>query len=194
MTAKALLKQSEMRKLAALAKEYGIKVECEVEGKIFRFAPDDREAGGQPEFSWGSNPLAKWRGRFDRQARPTSGPHDPLLKWYQQIGFDPATMSDADYRRLVAKADQQWKDSIPSQPLNKLERAALAQLAAYGPDRPVHWREIKNCGPATEERLEARGFIKVIAHEEDPGRAGSLVLTTAGYETAEDLGLVEIRL
>lgn len=40
MTAPALIKQAELRRMAAVAKKDGVRVEVEVNGKIFRISPD----------------------------------------------------------------------------------------------------------------------------------------------------------
>ncbi|WP_162911337.1 hypothetical protein [Shinella zoogloeoides] len=40
MTAPALIKQAELRRMATIAKKEGVRVEVEVNGKIFRVAPD----------------------------------------------------------------------------------------------------------------------------------------------------------
>lgn len=43
-------------------------------------------------------------------------------------------------------------------------------------------RDIKHCGPDTEERLLARGFIKTFPMDKFPDRIGFYALTDAGYE------------
>lgn len=40
MTAPALIKQAELHRMAVIAKRDGVRVEVEVDGKIFRVAPD----------------------------------------------------------------------------------------------------------------------------------------------------------
>lgn len=40
MTASALVKQSDLKRMAAIAKQQGVRVEIEVNGKIIRVAPD----------------------------------------------------------------------------------------------------------------------------------------------------------
>lgn len=40
MTAPALIKQAELRRMASIAKKEGVRVEVEVNGKIFRISPD----------------------------------------------------------------------------------------------------------------------------------------------------------
>ncbi len=40
MTAPALIKQAELRRMATIAKREGVRVEVEVNGKIFRIFPD----------------------------------------------------------------------------------------------------------------------------------------------------------
>jgi len=40
MTASALVKQSDLKRMAMIAKEQGVRVEIEVNGKIIRVSPD----------------------------------------------------------------------------------------------------------------------------------------------------------
>lgn len=40
MTAPALIKQAELRRMATIAKREGVRVEVEVNGRIFRISPD----------------------------------------------------------------------------------------------------------------------------------------------------------
>lgn len=40
MTASALVKQSDLKRMATIAKEQGVRVEIEVNGKIIRVSPD----------------------------------------------------------------------------------------------------------------------------------------------------------
>jgi len=40
MTASALVKQSDLKRMAAIAKQQGVRVEIEVNGKIIRVSPD----------------------------------------------------------------------------------------------------------------------------------------------------------
>lgn len=105
-----------------------------------------------------------WEAERDRRAEnalpiPRSKA-DPIQQYYDKLGFDPQTMDGDDYKRLYKDAEEKWRASIPGTPLGKRERKALAQLAEHGVGVPVHWREIKDCGPDTEERLTARGFLE----------------------------------
>ncbi|MQV46511.1 hypothetical protein GHK28_08570 [Sinorhizobium medicae] len=52
----------------------------------------------------------------------------------------------------------------------------------------VEWTKIKNCGPDTEDRLKARGFIETRPSNKWPDRIAYYVLTTAGYEAWHNLG------
>jgi predicted DNA-binding transcriptional regulator AlpA len=56
-------------------------------------------------------------------------PERPIKRYYDQLGFDPATMGQEDLNRLTAAADERWRASIPGTPLGKRERVALQQLA-----------------------------------------------------------------
>jgi hypothetical protein len=127
---------------------------------------------------------------WEPKSEPVTGPggytiitdrNHPLKKYYDKLGFDPATMGQDDMSRLMAEAEARWKASIPGTPLGKRERAALEQLAAHGPGVAVHWRSIK-CGPDTEDRLKARGFLETRYQSKYPDRIESYVLTNAGFE------------
>lgn len=50
MTVPALVKQSELKRMAAIAKSEGVPVELEVEGRIYRVLPDIPN-GNKPEAS-----------------------------------------------------------------------------------------------------------------------------------------------
>jgi hypothetical protein len=106
----------------------------------------------------------------------------PLQKYYNKLGFDPLTMNESDMMRLHDAAQARWKASIPGTPLGKRERAALAQLSAHGAGIPVRWSKIKDCGPGTEERLKARGYLETRNQEKFPDRIGAYVLTDEGLE------------
>jgi hypothetical protein len=62
VTRKAFIKQSDMRRMASVAKEFGIRVEVEVDGVLVRFAPDNGQR--EPEdFAT----LAEWQAWRDKQ-------------------------------------------------------------------------------------------------------------------------------
>lgn len=109
-------------------------------------------------------------------------PSDPMNEYYNKLGFDPATMEHADLVRLQNEAHQRWLAEIPSLPLNELEEKVLAQFAVLGANVKVSSRDIKHCGPDTEERLLTRGFIKTFPMVKYPDRIGFYMLTDAGFE------------
>ncbi|WP_234906236.1 AlpA family transcriptional regulator [Rhizobium rhizogenes] len=114
-------------------------------------------------------------------------PRDPMKEYYDKLGFDPATMEHADLVRLQNEAHQRWIAEIPSLPLNKLEGKVLAQFAVFGANIKISSSDIKHCGPDTEERLLARGFIKTFPMVKYPDRIGFYMLTDAGFDAASDL-------
>lgn len=114
-------------------------------------------------------------------------PNDPIRQWHDRLGFDPKTMGQDDMMRLLREADERWAASIPGQPLGKREKVALGQLSAFGPGILVDWKQIKNCGPDTEERLKARGFMETKPSNKFPDRIGFYILTQAGYDAWEAL-------
>ena len=64
MTASAVVKQSDLRRMAAVAREYGVCVEMEVHGTIFRVRPDTRQLTEISEPGRGGS-LAQWRSRHE---------------------------------------------------------------------------------------------------------------------------------
>lgn len=114
-----------------------------------------------------------------------SGPEDPLKAHYEAIGFDPLTMDQADMQRLLKEADERWRASIPGTPLTAREKKTLAQFGELPPGEVIGWRQIKGCGPDTQDRLEARGFIEV--RWKGPDMVDAYVLTAQGKEAARSL-------
>lgn len=64
MTARAAIKQSDLRRMAAIAKAQGVRVEIEIDGKIIRVAPDNNEGLEIPTPVRG-NGLSSWRARHE---------------------------------------------------------------------------------------------------------------------------------
>lgn len=187
MTRKAFVKQADMKRMAAIVKEYGVRLEVEADGVILRISPDvssnlyEAKQPQAPKRSFASQispPVFKGPGGYPI----VDNPDDPVKKWYDKLGFDPRTMGREDMKRLQNEADARWRASIPSKPLGKLERVALKQMAEHGPNKKVHWRDAKNLGIATGERLSARGFLQVVMHSEDPSRFDHYVLTDEGFK------------
>lgn len=107
-------------------------------------------------------------------------PNDPIRKWYDSIGFDPRTMGREDMTRLMETAHEEWAASIPGTPLIKRELTVLGQLATYGVGEKIHRTKFK-CGPDTEDRLKARGYLVTFPDERFPERIGYYMFTeTAG--------------
>jgi len=73
MTASALVKQSDLKRMAQIAKSEGVRVEIEVNGKIIRVCPDIPDIHKQddvdPAISFGGNSLAEWRARHEGKPR-----------------------------------------------------------------------------------------------------------------------------
>lgn len=187
MTKLAFIRQADLKRMAAIARSEGVRVEVEKDGIIIRVLPDvDR-----PEPSKWHAPLsAADTGRGDEAPVRTGengypvpdDPNHPLQQWYDSLGFDPRTMDRADMKRLMQIADEKWAAEIPGTPLGKREVIALEQFAKHGPNHRIHFRDVKSCGPDTGDRLKARGFIQTFPNETFPERVGSFMLTDAGYE------------
>jgi hypothetical protein len=189
VTKKAFISQADLQRMAKLAKQHGVVVEQEVDGVIIRVRPFH---GDIPEAWQAPTTLDNWpdgnvETAFDNAKGNSSGkkrPVNPLKEWYDSLGYDPDTMDRADLGRLMDEAHERWKLQIPGTKLLRRERQALARLSAHGPNVKVKADDIK-CGPDTEERLLARGFIETFPQEKFPDRVGAYMLTDAGYEAGK---------
>lgn len=65
MTHKAFIKQADLRRMAAITKEFGIRVEIEVDGVILRLAPDSPSSVLEEEFTT----LEEWKSWRDEKKR-----------------------------------------------------------------------------------------------------------------------------
>ncbi len=65
MTASALVKQSDLKRMAQIAKSEGVRVEIEINGKIIRVSPDiptiHKSDDVDAPLPTGSNALSEWR-------------------------------------------------------------------------------------------------------------------------------------
>ncbi|MBO9122812.1 MULTISPECIES: helix-turn-helix domain-containing protein [unclassified Rhizobium] len=113
--------------------------------------------------------------------------NNPVRQWYDQLGFDPRTMGQDDMKRLMDENHQKWAAALIGTPLGKRERVALSQLAAHLPNQPIPGAAIKNCGPDTGDRLEARGFLEIHSVPDDPRRLSHYVLTDEGLKAWQKL-------
>jgi hypothetical protein len=107
-----------------------------------------------------------------------TAPSDSLKQFYDRLGFNPKTMGEDEFMELQRAANERWRVSVPGTPMGKRELSALAQLASHGAGVFVPFASIKGCGPDTEERLQARGFLEIRAKSD--GRVEGYVLTSAG--------------
>ncbi|MGO7337755.1 hypothetical protein [Rhizobium leguminosarum] len=138
-----------------------------------------------------------WKTASNQIAEPRNGaggypiiddPKHPVNVFYESLGFDPETMNEDDMRRLRAKAHEEWTAGIPGTKLGKREIKALKYLASIGPAIKIHWRDVKDCGPDTEERLKIRGFIETFPQEDYPDRIGYYMLTDEGFAASQESG------
>ncbi|MQX61300.1 hypothetical protein [Sinorhizobium meliloti] len=194
MTTKHRWSPAKIKGAAKLAVELGVSIELKPDGSML-IAP----ASAEPVMTAAPE---RWEAREPGkptlyEKEPAKGPHGypivddpnhPLRQWYDRLGFDPHTMGQEDMERLQEKAHAEWEKSIPGTPLGKREKSALAQLAGFGPGIMVEWTKIKNCGPDTEDRLKARGFIETRPSNKWPDQIAYYVLTIAGYEAWNNLG------
>lgn len=115
-------------------------------------------------------------------------PSHPLKEYYDKLGFDPATMGQREMTELHDEAEAKWREEHVKTPLGSRERNALRQLAAHGVGVSVDWRQIKDCGHDTAERLSIRGFLETRPQAKYPDRIGAYVLTAAGLAAWEKIG------
>ncbi|WP_245410794.1 hypothetical protein [Rhizobium sp. JAB6] len=195
---KSSFRQADLQRILKAAKAAGSTVQIDLRSLIVTVLPI-----AAPEIGWSRLATQVPDGKEDwsdveefdlsptRSAEPEKGPSGypiiddkshPLRRWYDRLGFDARTMGREDMNRLQKEAEDRWAASIPGTPLQKREVTALQQLAAHGPNVKVHWRDVKNCGPDTEDRLKARGFVETLPNEKFPDRIGFYMLTEAGYE------------
>ncbi len=203
MTKRALIKQAELKRMAAVAKSEGVVVSIEVDGRKFSVSPlvPGITSAGAP--AQGFNSLDEWRAQRESRleahwsaSSASTGKNNrrkavdvdkTINDWNAYLGYDPKTMSGEDYKRLFAIKEEERKKEIPSLPMTKLEISSLRQLLAYGVGVPVKTNLIKPCGHETSERLEARGFIEFRMKIKFPDRIDAYVLTAAGHDAAVKL-------
>ena len=100
----------------------------------------------------------------------------------ERYGQSTVGMTDAQIEKLEEQWHDRWKKKVIASPLNKRERAALPRLYEER-HRVVMREEIKGAGWATEERLEARGYVTLNKHND---RTVSWQITAAGIKAYED--------
>lgn len=80
MTGAALVKASDLKRMADVAKAKGVRVEIEVAGRIIRVMPEPTENHSQdrvdPAVAFGGNSLSEWRARHEGKSRG----HSPRQK------------------------------------------------------------------------------------------------------------------
>ncbi|WP_128948986.1 MarR family winged helix-turn-helix transcriptional regulator [Bradyrhizobium guangzhouense] len=153
-------------------------------------AVDGVEAGGAASWDdFEDAPASKWDDkrasgrdapkRQDEQRQQTDPVSDPLVAAYDRFMRGEITFDQLPPGRypngMRIYAVGEWEAIVRSQPLNRLERAALE---AYFERKGTISYE-RGAGPRTIERLEARGFVQVVQTRED-GREPYYGITPAG--------------
>lgn len=73
MTASALIKESDLHRMARIAKRDGVTVWIEIDGKKIGVSPDipaiHKQDDVDPAISFGGNSLAEWRARHEGKPR-----------------------------------------------------------------------------------------------------------------------------
>lgn len=74
MTGAALVKASDLKRMADVAKAKGVRVEMEIDGKIIRVMPEtaSNQDRVDPDLTFGGNSLAEWRARHESKSRGNS--------------------------------------------------------------------------------------------------------------------------
>ncbi|MDX1222354.1 hypothetical protein GOL85_11520 [Sinorhizobium medicae] len=150
MTAKALIKKSELMRLAAVAKRNNITIEVEAEGYKIRLHPNSDAAPAtvdrKPE---DFTSLAEWQAWRDRE-RAREAP----------LGDIPPPPIQP--------------------PLNWREQNALEYLMTCGADVRVDWYALKDFGADTQKKLQERGFVEVSPDQDKFNHPNAIWLTKAG--------------
>lgn len=186
MTAKALVKQAELKRMAAIAKSEGVVVSVEVDGRKFSVSPFLTDSTSTFAPAQSSNVPPDHRASKKALSRAAVAMKS-VADWYDRLGFDPSTMNKDDYKRLFKEEEERWRREIPTLPMKKLEQSALKQLLLHGAGVVVEACLIKPCGDDTAERLQARGFIEFRMHDKFPDQVEAYVLTEAGHAAAVKL-------
>ncbi|WP_095201269.1 hypothetical protein [Mesorhizobium carmichaelinearum] len=193
MSKQIAITQRQITAICKGAARAGFVAEVLINGVVVRLIPEaqaSKAAAGGPSDSELDDELESWDDDRNGSKTPTtpsgyplgSGRKgDPIQDWYDRLGFDPLTMGRAEMVELQKAAEERWKASILGTPLQRRERLALEKLAAYGPNVAVNIRDVKHCGPDTQDRLMARGYLETVPHHKYPDSADKLILTDAGY-------------
>jgi hypothetical protein len=119
-------------RLAAVAKKTGMRVEIEIEGVIFRVAPDITPAQGSEHFKT----LTEWQAWRDQER----------ARQIQREALDAALDAPPE----------------PIQPpFDHRERFAMERLLELGVGVKIHSCTIRSFGPHTQAKLLERGYVAV---------------------------------
>lgn len=163
MTAKALIKQSELMRLAAVAKRNNITIEVEAEGYTIRLhansAAPPATVDLKPE---DFTSLAEWQAWRNRERA-----REAQSRW------------DIPYHEMPPEPIQP--------PLDHREARAMEYLLTVGAEKPVGWYRLKNVGRRTQKKLLDRGYIGVGERTDRLGNPSEVWLTKAGQKAMRDL-------
>lgn len=164
MTQQPTFTQAQLRSAAKIAKEHGVSVRLDTDGSI-TISPSTTPA------------------IFDGAARAS----DALARLdVGEDDFSAALAKTDPNSRNVFSGGYLWeyndfKAHITTKPISRRETLALEVLAEFGVGLPADARQLK-VGPDTQERLEARGYIKRQPQQELPKIDARIVLTEDGLK------------
>lgn len=151
---------------------------AEIEASMFNWPVDGEEEAEDWTASNDVPPAAAAARKIVDGKRSTKAEESYAL--FLQLGAE-------GFREHYKERHREWAANLPNEPLNKLERLALEQLARHGVGVPVNSRDVKKLGPGTEERLKLRGFIGNNFRKKFPDRVQDYWITEAGIEAWENL-------
>lgn len=156
MTGRALIKQAELNRLAAVAKRNNITIEVEAEGYKIRLHPNSAAAPATVDLKPEDfTSLAEWQAWRDRERAREA----PL----EDIPPEPI-----------------------QPPLNWREQKAMDYLMAHGAEVRVDWYALKDYGSHTQKKLEERGFVEASSETDRYGHPDQIWLTKAGQRAMRD--------
>ena len=133
---------------------------------------------GSPEAAVAKSKLLRVLTRFTRTGKQGRLSSDDVRRYGALPAEDRAAL-DEEFGEL-------WAKNLKACPFDKLELAALKELRVMRPGELIASKEIKNLGPHTADRLEARGFIEKRHSADETNRREGYVLTVAGSQAAKD--------
>ncbi|MEX2741066.1 hypothetical protein AB3480_06415 [Rhizobium mongolense] len=114
---------------------------------------------------------------------------DTTIRIEPHHGAEPVKPSDrANQVDAILSRGRRGNPVPPITPdLNWREADVMLQLSRYPIGQKVHWRTLANFGPATQKKLEDRGYIDVSYEAEKPDVLNEVWLTKSGMKAWNSL-------